>query len=63
MIFHLNRFKASSLHTSYSYNTKNNDLIHAPDELDLTNYVINPDLPNAYFTEEELYQLSQIVRK
>lgn len=39
-------------------------MITAPvDFLDLTNYVANPDLPNAYFDENELQQIYNIVRK
>ena len=39
-------------------------MIEAPiDKLDLTDYVANPDLPNAYFDDNELHQIYSCVRK
>ena len=39
-------------------------MIDAPiDKLDLTNYVENRDLPNAYFDDDELNQIYSSVRK
>ena len=53
----MNRFKTEYSPNHRQYSTKNNDMIDALiDKLDLTNYVENRDLPNAYFDDDELNQ-------
>ncbi len=55
LIIHFSRFKHTSNGMSF---IKNNDKISAPtEELDITKYVENPDLPNAYFNAKELHQI------